>query len=104
MDTLNIKINCDLYSNSFFLGVKRLEISGNKNSNFEMENSHLFVDFFKDFIYLFMRDTQKERERQREKQCPCREPNVGLDPRTAGSHPEPKADAQRLSHPGVLYL
>ena len=44
-----------------------------------------------------MRDT----ERQREKQAPCREPNAGLDPRIPGSHPEPKADAQPLSPPGV---
>ena len=38
--------------------------------------------FFKDFIYVFMRDQVKERQRhrQREKQAPCREPNVGLDP------------------------
>ena len=37
--------------------------------------------FLKDFIYLFMRDTQRERQRyrQREKQDPCREPDVGLD-------------------------
>ena len=50
-----------------------------------------------------MRDTQRERQRhrQREKQAPCREPDVGLDPRTPGSRPEPKADAQPLSHPGV---
>ena len=27
--------------------------------------------------------------------------DVGLDPRTPGSHPEPKADAQLLSHPGI---
>ena len=46
-----------------------------------------------------MRDTQ--RPRQRKKQAPCREPSVGLDPRTSGSHPEPKADTQPLSHPGV---
>ena len=26
---------------------------------------------------------------------------MGLDPRTAGSYPEPKADAQPLSHPVV---
>ena len=31
-----------------------------------------------------------------------REPNVGLDPRTPGSRPEPKAEAQALSHPGAL--
>ena len=50
-----------------------------------------------------MRDTERgrERDRQREKQAPCREPDVGLDPGTMGSRPEPKADAQPLSHPGV---
>ena len=44
--------------------------------------------FLKDFIYLFMRDTQREAEtqhRQREKQAPCGEPDVGLGPRTPGS-------------------
>ena len=29
----------------------------------------------------------------------CKDPDVGLDPRTPGSRPEPKADAQPLSHP-----
>ena len=40
--------------------------------------------FFKDFIYLFMRDTHTQRQghRQREKQAPCGEPDWGLDPRT----------------------
>ena len=39
------------------------------------------------FIYLFMIDTERERQRhrQKEKQAPCREPDVGLDPRTPGS-------------------
>ena len=52
-----------------------------------------------------MRDThthtQRQRHRQGKKQAPCREPDVGLDPRTLGSHPDPKADAQPLSDPGV---
>ena len=43
----------------------------------------LLLLFFKDFIYLFMIDTH--RERQREKQAPCREPDVGLHPRSPGS-------------------
>ena len=48
------------------------------------------------------RDREKERHRQREeKQAPCREPDMGLNPGTPGSHPEPQADAQPLSHPGV---
>ena len=42
-----------------------------------------------------MRDTERERERQRqrqrEKQAPCREPDMGLDPRSPGSGPGPKA-------------
>ena len=36
-----------------------------------------------------------------EKQAPCREPDAGLDPRTSGSHPEPKANTQPLSHSGI---
>ena len=50
-----------------------------------------------------MKDTERERQRhrQRENQALWRDPDVGLDPRTPGSCPEPKADAQPLSHPGV---
>ena len=49
-----------------------------------------------------MRDTERrQRHRQREKQAPCRDPNAGLDPRTPGSRPEPKADAQPLTPPGA---
>ena len=53
--------------------------------------------------YLFIHEIQRERQRhrQREKQVPHREPYVGLDPRTLGSPPDPKADTQPLSHPGV---
>ena len=46
-----------------------------------------------------MRDMQ--RHRQREKEAPCREPDGGLHLRTPGPRPEPKADAQPLSHPGT---
>ena len=54
--------------------------------------------FFKRF-YLFI--PKRHEYRQREKQAPRREPDVGLDPRTPGSHPGPKADAKLLSPPGV---
>ena len=56
----------------------------------------LFI--YLDFVYLFMRDTQREaqRHRQREKQAPCREPDAQLDP---GSHPEPKADRCSTTEP-----
>lgn len=46
-----------------------------------------------------MEDRERQRHRQREKQAPRREPDVGLDPRTPGSCPKPKVDAQLLSHP-----
>ena len=51
-----------------------------------------------------MRDRERERQthRQMKKQAPCRNSIWGLDPQILGSHPEPKANAQLLSHPGVL--
>ena len=56
----------------------------------------LLILFFKRF-YLFMRDTERERQRhrQREKQAPCREPDVGLDPRSPGLHLRLKAALNR---------
>ena len=51
-----------------------------------------------------MREREREAETQAEVlslQVPFREPKVGLDPGTPGSCPEPKADAQPLSHSGV---
>ena len=64
--------------------------------------------FLKDFIYLFMQDTGgggvRQRHRQREKQAPGREPNMGFNPRTLGSQPEPKVDVQPLSNPGIPLL
>ena len=36
------------------------------------------------------RENERQRHRQREKQASCREPNVGLDPGSLGSHPGPK--------------
>ena len=57
--------------------------------------------FFKRFLFIHERERVAETHRQREKQAPHKEPNAGLDPGNPGSHPEPKADAQPLSHPGV---
>ncbi|XP_048954000.1 kinesin-like protein KIF9 isoform X2 [Canis lupus dingo] len=37
------------------------------------------------------REAERQRHRQREKPAPCREPDVGLDPRLPGSHPRLKA-------------
>ena len=48
-------------------------------------------------FYLFIHERERERKRerqrhrQREKQAPHREPDMGLDPRSPGSGPGPKA-------------
>ena len=51
-----------------------------------------------------MRDREGQGHRQREKQAPCREPDVGLDLRTLGSRPGPKAGAKPLRHAGIPSL
>ena len=53
----------------------------------------LFIFFLRFYLSIHERHTERQRHRQGEKQAPCEEPNVGLDPRTPGSHPEQKADA-----------
>ena len=62
----------------------------------------LFFIFKKDFIYLFTRDTHREAETQAEGEAGSMQ---GAECRTRsqipGSCPEPKADAQPLSHPGI---
>ena len=63
-----------------------------------------FFFFLIFYLFIYEKHTERQRHRQREKQAPFRKPNVGLNPGTPGSHPEPKADAQPLSHPGVHIL
>ena len=47
-----------------------------------------------------MRDTEREAETQAEGEAGfCGEPNVRLDPRTQGSRPKLKADAEPLAEP-----
>ena len=41
------------------------------------------------------RERERQRHRQREKQAPCREPYVGLDPESPGSHPGLKVALNR---------
>ena len=65
--------------------------------------SHAIVVFL-NFIHERHTHREKQRHKQREKQAPCREPDVGLDPGTPGSHPEQKADTQLLSHPGIPHI
>ena len=56
---------------------------------------------FKILFYSWERQRKRQRHRQREKKAPCGDPGAGLNPRTPRSWPEPKADTQPLSHPGV---
>ena len=44
-----------------------------------------------------------QRHRQREKQGPCREPDVGLDPRSPGSHPGLQAAPNRCATGAALF-
>ena len=37
------------------------------------------------------REAETQAEGEGEKQAPCREPDVGIDPESSGSHPGPKA-------------
>ena len=70
-----------------------------------MINSRECIYFFLIFIY----DSHREREREREAETQAegeagsmhREPDVGLDPRSPGSRPGPKAGAKPLRHPGI---
>ena len=54
--------------------------------------------------------TEREREREAETQAEGepgsmhREPDVGLNPRSPGSRPGPKAGAKPLRHPGIPKL
>ena len=66
--------------------------------------AHTFkILFFANILFIYSWEAHRERQRhkQREKQAACGEPDVGLDLRTPESRPEPKADAQPLSHPGA---
>ena len=62
--------------------------------------------FYKCTLCTVVRDWEmfnrgRDRERGRKKQAPYWEPDAGLHPRTPGSQPGPKTDAQPLSYPGA---
>ena len=57
-----------------------------------------FLFFLRFYILIHERHGERQRHREREKQFPHGEPDVGL---ILGGCPEPKADAQPLSHPGI---
>ena len=51
---------------------------------------------------MFIHERHREAETQAEREAgSLQEPDMGLDPGPPGSCPEPKADVQPLSHPGI---
>ena len=63
---------------------------------------HLATSFLKDFIYSFMRDTERGAEAQAEReQAPQRSLMRDLIPGPQGPRPGQKRGAQLLSHPGI---
>ena len=72
------------------------------SSKFSIKGTCSFF-FFLRFIYLFIHDTHREAETQAEGEAGSlhREPDVGFDPGSPGSHPGPKAGAKPLCHPGI---
>ena len=64
----------------------------------------MYVFFIFLFYFLFMIVTQREREAEAQAEGEAgsihREPDVGLDPKSPGSRPGPKAGAKPLRHPG----
>ena len=87
-------------------GSRRTTAAGNRLRRWVVSALALVSLGFLKRFYLFIHETHRERQRwrQKEKQAPRRETDVGLIPRTPGSRPEPKADAQPPSHPGDLPL
>ena len=75
----------------------------------QLHPSHDF--FFNFYLFIIVTHTHREREREAETQAEGeaeagsmhREPDVGLDPRSSGLRPGPKAGAKPLHHSGILH-
>ena len=79
--------------------VKGLRLT--KFSHFAYYEVFFLLFIFKDYLFIHERHKEGQKHRQREKQAPCGELDEGLNLGTLGSRPEPKMDAQPLSHPGA---
>ena len=65
---------------------------------------------FLNFLFYFIYDSHREREREKEREAETqaegeagsmhREPDVGFNPGSPGSHPGPKAGTKPLTHQG----
>ena len=52
-----------------------------------MESNEFFLFFF---FKIYSQERGQSYRQREEKQAPCRDPDVGFDPGTPGSRPEPK--------------
>ena len=59
--------------------------------------------YFLFFLFMIVTEREREAETQAEGEAGSMhgEPDVGLDPRSPGSRPGPKAGAKPLRHPGI---
>ena len=59
--------------------------------------------FLKNYLFMIVTQGEREAETQAEGEAGSmhREPDMGFDPRSPGSHPRPKAGAKPLRHPGI---
>ena len=67
--------------------------------NFIFLRFYLFIETER----LIERERERGRDRQREKQAPYRKPDVGLDPRSPGSHPRLQAAVNRCATAAPYY-
>ena len=65
-----------------------------------------YLFFLKKILFIYSWETERgaQRHRQREKQAPCREPYVGLDPGSPGSHPGPKVALNHWATWAALFI
>ena len=76
------------FSFAFFYNVFILQPFSVQFWHFIYVCMYVFIYLFLKILFIYSWETMRERQRhrQREKQAPCKEPNVGLDPGTPGSH------------------
>ena len=68
-------------------------VKGTMTYTYDISPSNMKIMFCLNILFIYSWETHRERQRPRqsEKEAPHKEPNMGLDPRTPGSRPEPKA-------------
>ena len=66
-----------------------------------MGSFHFFLFFLRFYLFIHERERREAETHAEAEAGSTQRADVGLDPEALGSRPEPKADAQPLSHPGI---